>query len=107
MGKQKCKVCGCTEKKACTDKNGVGCYWAEPNLCSNCKEFVFFHSKDGKSKPIKITKKESELTKQDENLLYGEIVNVWNNNTKMNRDRFLNMLFEEMKKNQPEIKKVK
>lgn len=28
----KCRVCGCTEEKACPD----GCYWVEPDLCSQC-----------------------------------------------------------------------
>lgn len=32
--RQQCKVCGCTEDRACPG----GCYWAEDNLCSKCAE---------------------------------------------------------------------
>ncbi len=28
-----CRVCGCTDNHACPD----GCYWVEPDLCSQCK----------------------------------------------------------------------
>lgn len=31
---QKCRVCGCTEMRACPG----GCSWAAPNLCSRCVE---------------------------------------------------------------------
>jgi len=27
-----CRVCGCTDDKACEG----GCYWVEPDLCSAC-----------------------------------------------------------------------
>lgn len=27
-----CRVCGCTESRACPD----GCYWVEEDLCSEC-----------------------------------------------------------------------
>jgi hypothetical protein len=30
----KCKICGCSDNKACEG----GCSWVEPNLCSNCEE---------------------------------------------------------------------
>jgi hypothetical protein len=29
---QKCRVCGCTWENACPG----GCYWVEPDLCSQC-----------------------------------------------------------------------
>jgi hypothetical protein len=29
---QKCRVCGCTWEHACPG----GCYWVEPDLCSQC-----------------------------------------------------------------------
>jgi len=29
---QKCRVCGCTQERACPG----GCYWVEPDLCSSC-----------------------------------------------------------------------
>lgn len=28
-----CRVCGCTDDEACD----LGCWWVEPNLCSNCQ----------------------------------------------------------------------
>ena len=28
----KCKYCGCTDEKACTD----GCHWVRDKVCSNC-----------------------------------------------------------------------
>lgn len=31
-----CKLCGCWEMDACLDSNGVGCFWVEDNLCSEC-----------------------------------------------------------------------
>lgn len=33
----KCRVCGCTDNKACTTADGP-CYWIEPDLCSACTE---------------------------------------------------------------------
>ncbi len=33
----KCRLCGCTETTPCAE----GCYWAAPNLCSECAEFTF------------------------------------------------------------------
>ena len=29
---QQCRVCGCTQNHACPG----GCYWVEPDLCSQC-----------------------------------------------------------------------
>lgn len=29
-----CRVCGCTENNACFG----GCWWVEPDLCSECEE---------------------------------------------------------------------
>jgi hypothetical protein len=34
-GKPACRVCGCTEARAC-DVGGRGCHWVEPDLCSAC-----------------------------------------------------------------------
>jgi hypothetical protein len=31
-GQMTCKVCGCTEHRACPG----GCFWVVPNLCSKC-----------------------------------------------------------------------
>lgn len=35
----KCRVCGCTEEKACTTPQGP-CYWVEDDLCSACAPAV-------------------------------------------------------------------
>ena len=29
-----CRLCGCTEERACTG----GCFWVEPDLCNRCQE---------------------------------------------------------------------
>lgn len=29
---RECRVCGCTDEEGCPE----GCYWVEPDLCSNC-----------------------------------------------------------------------
>lgn len=34
LGIQQCRECGCTDNCACEDD----CFWAEPGLCSACKE---------------------------------------------------------------------
>lgn len=31
-----CRVCGCTEDKACLDGMDVPCHWVEKDLCSCC-----------------------------------------------------------------------
>jgi hypothetical protein len=31
---QRCRVCGCTENRACPG----GCFWVEDDLCSACAE---------------------------------------------------------------------
>lgn len=33
-----CRVCGCTDESACWDEELGPCSWAEPGLCSHCKE---------------------------------------------------------------------
>ncbi len=34
---RKCRVCGCTNAKACI-ADGVPCRWVEDDLCSACEE---------------------------------------------------------------------
>lgn len=31
-----CRLCGCTEDRACLSKSGVPCHWVESDLCSAC-----------------------------------------------------------------------
>jgi hypothetical protein len=31
-----CRVCGCSERYACVEADGMGCSWAEPDLCTVC-----------------------------------------------------------------------
>lgn len=33
-GNQRCRKCGCTRANPCTG----GCFWIEPNLCTNCAD---------------------------------------------------------------------
>jgi len=39
-GKQKCRVCGCTDEDCsqCIKKTGKPCHWVEPDLCSACSD---------------------------------------------------------------------
>lgn len=32
-GEQRCRVCGCTDARACPG----GCWWVEDDLCSSCE----------------------------------------------------------------------
>ncbi len=34
---QACRVCGCTEDRACFDVKHGPCWWVEVDLCSHCK----------------------------------------------------------------------
>lgn len=40
---QKCRVCGCTENHACPG----GCYWIEPDLCSECVDPETYFDEEG------------------------------------------------------------
>ncbi|WP_294292626.1 helix-turn-helix transcriptional regulator [uncultured Sphingomonas sp.] len=31
-----CRVCGCSELDACSDRSGYGCWWVERDFCSSC-----------------------------------------------------------------------
>lgn len=33
-----CRMCGCTDERACVDEDGIPCAWAEPDLCTSCVE---------------------------------------------------------------------
>lgn len=33
---RRCRVCGCTDERACRDGRGNACHWLEPDLCSHC-----------------------------------------------------------------------
>jgi len=35
MSERKCRVCGCTDERACETPAGP-CFWVEPDLCSGC-----------------------------------------------------------------------
>lgn len=53
---QKCRVCGCTQERACPG----GCYWVEPDLCSSCVDeqieisFGYFKYEDESSDRVQI-----------------------------------------------------
>lgn len=38
MGRDHCRVCGCTDAdcRRCIEKTGAPCAWVEPGLCSAC-----------------------------------------------------------------------
>lgn len=33
-----CRVCGCTDHRACLDAKSLSCHWVEPDLCSACRD---------------------------------------------------------------------
>lgn len=35
MKRQRCRVCGCTQDRACVGEDG-NCWWVEADLCSAC-----------------------------------------------------------------------
>lgn len=37
-GHRKCRVCGCTQFRACVDPEHGPCWWVEGDLCSHCGE---------------------------------------------------------------------
>lgn len=37
MNERQCRICGCTEKRACATNSGP-CHWVEADLCSGCTE---------------------------------------------------------------------
>ena len=39
-GERACRVCGCTDARACVDLWGIPCHWAEHDLCSHCRDDV-------------------------------------------------------------------
>lgn len=57
------------------------------------RTYVFYKSKQfGKTE--RYEKKESELTKEEKNLLLGELISMWENNTEENQLRFFKMIIE-------------
>lgn len=90
-----CKKCGCTENNACVHKDGKACYWVNNTLCSKCREFTFTTFKSKKEKKV-YTKTEDELNKQEQDLLYGDLLVAWENNTRFNRNKFIQELIKTM-----------
>ena len=94
---KKCKECGCTDNNSCVDKNGNPCYWQEDDLCSACKLFTFTTYKPQwrKGKQIKqmkahnYSKIEVDLTEDEQNILFRQLVANWDNNTAHNRNRLI------------------
>lgn len=56
------------------------------------KTYTFFTPFDENNG--RFEKKESELTQGEKDLLFGELVHIWNNNTKENQQRFMAMLVD-------------
>lgn len=36
-GVRACRVCGCTESRACVDPDRGPCWWVAADLCSHCE----------------------------------------------------------------------
>lgn len=94
---KKCVKCGCTQHNSCVDRHGNPCYWIHDNLCSACRTFPFTRIKGNKQYHVNIM--ERDLSLAEEGLLYTDLVNIWRNNTKHNRDKFIKALMAEMNKN--------
>lgn len=59
------------------------------------RNYVFYKSTQfGKTE--RYEKKESELTKLEKDLLLGELIQIWENNTKENQVRFLQKINEKL-----------
>lgn len=37
-GQRRCRICHCTQDRACVDPVHGCCWWVEPDLCSHCGE---------------------------------------------------------------------
>lgn len=59
-----------------------------------------FHVWRGAGKHERYEKTEDELTKAEKDLLLGELIQKWENNTKENQLRFMQMIMEAMKEKQ-------
>lgn len=40
MGEAACRICGCTQERACVDDEHGPCWWVQEDLCSHCVQFV-------------------------------------------------------------------
>lgn len=59
-----------------------------------------FHVWHGADKHDRYEKTEDELTKAEKDLLLGELIQKWENNTKENQLRFMQMIMDAMKEKQ-------
>lgn len=56
---EKCKICGCTDERACEG----GCYWIAENLCSRCADKLIENNKQLQSQLDTANKKLDEIKK--------------------------------------------
>lgn len=65
---------------------------------TNIKEqrMYVFHKSTGINKNIRYEKTEYELTKQEKDLLHGELIKCFENNTKENQIRFIEEIKTEL-----------
>jgi hypothetical protein len=62
-------------------------------LENNPQERIYvFNINHGAGKQERYEKTESELTKSEKDLLFGELIQTWENNTQENQIRFLRMI---------------
>ena len=59
-----------------------------------------FHVWHGADKHERYEKTEAELTKAEKDLLLGELIQKWENNTKENQLRFMQMIMDGIKEQQ-------
>ena len=62
------------------------------------KKYKFHRLRPG-GRVERIEKTEDELTSDDQDLLLGEMVQIWNNNTKLNQKRFMGILTDGLNDN--------
>ena len=100
---QSCKHCGATSDNMPAHKDGSAAYWSKPDECSVCRKFPFTRfrgSLQGKGDVKKVPEQyfvtEDQMKQHEHDLLYGELIQRWENNTRLNRNRFIQELTKRM-----------
>lgn len=60
------------------------------------KEYVFFKHKAGDKAPTRIVKTEEELTDQDKQLLFGNLLHIWGNTPPDIKSKFYDYVLKEL-----------
>ena len=74
----------------------------EENKTSDMKKFII-HKWNSAGISDRYEKTESELTKEEKDLLLGELIYRWENNTEENKTRFMEMIYQGLKERNNEL----